>query len=141
MVSILINIIQHVQYFFSFQAHIPTVCLFLSKSCHIKLEAHVSSGILYPFTPLTARKTKIWKEKKKNFWRYYHFTHVYQQLWSHDAQFLRYGAWWTDGHTDRYIEVTERGTPPKKSLHTFFRGCSEKLLFESFQRFPENYLK
>ena len=46
-----------------------------------------------------------------------------------------------DIQTDRYIEVTERGTPPKKSLHTFFRGCSEKLLFESFQRFPENYLK
>ena len=37
MVSILINIIQHVQYFFSFQAHISAVCLFLSKSCHILL--------------------------------------------------------------------------------------------------------
>ena len=43
MLSILINIMQHEQYLFSFQAHIPAVSLFLSKSRHIMLESHVSS--------------------------------------------------------------------------------------------------
>ena len=43
MVSILVIIIQHEQYFFSFQAHVSAVFPFLSKSCHIMLKSHVSS--------------------------------------------------------------------------------------------------
>ena len=43
-VSILFNIIQRKQYFFSFPAHITAVCSFLSKSFHIMLEFHVSSS-------------------------------------------------------------------------------------------------
>ena len=38
-------------------------------------------------------KEKI--KKKKNGWRYYHLTRVYQKLWS-DVQFLRYAVRWTD---------------------------------------------
>ena len=34
--------------------------------------------ILSPFTPLTTRKTKIWKKGKKP-WRYYHFTHAFDK--------------------------------------------------------------
>ena len=33
--------------------------------------------------PLTTRKIKIWKNGKKNTWRYYHFTHVYHS-WDMD---------------------------------------------------------
>ena len=33
------------------------------------------------------------KKKKKNIWRYYHFTHLYQKSWSYAILFLRYGAW------------------------------------------------
>ena len=43
------------------------------------------STIFCPFTPLTARKTKIskkWKKKKTN-WRNHHFTQVYQNSWSY----------------------------------------------------------
>ena len=56
------------------------------------------SAIFCPFTPLTAQKIKIWNEKST--WRYHHFTHVYQKLWSDDVRFLRYGAGWMDGWTD-----------------------------------------
>ena len=34
-------------------------------------------AIFYPFTPLAAWKTKIYKHWKKNVWIYHHFTHVY----------------------------------------------------------------
>ena len=34
--------------------------------------------VSYPFTPLTTRKTKFWKNEK-NTWRYHHFTYVYQK--------------------------------------------------------------
>ena len=33
---------------------------------------------------------------KKNFWRYYHFTHVYHIRKSYDVRLLRYGAQQTD---------------------------------------------
>ena len=38
MVPILINIIEHEQFFFSSQAHVSAACSFLSKSRHIMLE-------------------------------------------------------------------------------------------------------
>ena len=52
------------------------------------------------FTTLTAQKIKISK-KWKNTWRYYHFTYVYQKLWSNDVWFLRYVR---DGQTDRWTD-------------------------------------
>ena len=39
--------------------------------------------------------------KKTIVWRYHHFTHAYQKLWSHDVWFLRYGAQQTNGATDK----------------------------------------
>ena len=50
-------------------------------------------AIFCPFTPQQPKKPKFWKNVKKS-WRFHHFTYVYQQLWSDDVQFLRYGAWW-----------------------------------------------
>ena len=72
-------------------------------------------AIFCPFIPLTTQKIKIkkkWKKKKKkkNTWRYQYFTGVYQKLWSHDVQFLRYVARRTDGRTDgRTEKVTYKG--------------------------------
>ena len=57
-------------------------------------------AIFCPFTPLTAQKIK----NEKNTWIYYHFTHMYQKLWSHDVQFLRYGAHEMNGWTDKCKE-------------------------------------
>ena len=39
-------------------------------------------------------------KKRKNTWRYYHFTQLYQKLWLDDVRFLRYGAWRTDEKCD-----------------------------------------
>ena len=58
----------------------------------------------------------LWNFQKseKNAWIYHHFTYVHQKLWLDDVRFLRYGARWTDGRTERrkkwHIEV---GAPPK----------------------------
>ena len=60
-------------------------------------------AIFCPFTPLTAQKTKIKKKNDKNPWRY-HFTHVRQNIWSDDVEFLRYGARQTDRQTDEWID-------------------------------------
>ena len=51
-------------------------------------------AIFWPLTPLTAQKLKIsQKWKKKNTWRYHHFTKVYQKSWSYAILFLRYDMW------------------------------------------------
>ena len=70
--------------------------------------------IFCPFTPpsLTAKKLKL-RKNEKNAWRYHHFTHVYQKLWSNDVLFLGYGARRTEGQTDgRTEKVTYRGGCP-----------------------------
>ena len=46
--------------------------------------------------------------KKTIVWRYHHFTHVYQKLWSHDVWFLRYGAQQTNGATDENRDDQEK---------------------------------
>ena len=48
-------------------------------------------GYFLPFYPLKTPKIKILKNQKI-FWRYHHFTHVYQKSLSHDVWFLRYGV-------------------------------------------------
>ena len=77
-------------------------------------------GYFLPFyPPINLKKSKFQKnEKKKNAWRYHHFTHVHQRRWLDEVWFLRYGTIGmrqTDGWTDRqkrwHIEV---GAPPKK---------------------------
>ena len=54
------------------------------------------------FVPLTTQKLKLKKNENKS-WRSHHFTHVQQNLWLHDVQFLRYGA----QQTDRQIENSD----------------------------------
>ena len=44
------------------------------------------------FAPLTTQKIKILKNGN-NSRRYYHFTQVHQQSWSHAILFLRYNMW------------------------------------------------
>ena len=43
--------------------------------------------------PLTTQKIKKILKNEKITWRNYHFAQVYHKLQSHDAWFLRYGAW------------------------------------------------
>ena len=48
-----------------------------------------------PFTPppsLTTQKIRILQKMKKNTWRYYHFTHVYNKWQSCNEWFLKHGA-------------------------------------------------
>ena len=72
-------------------------------------------AIFCPFT-LNSQKNQNFKKMKKNAWRYYHLIHKYQELWLHDARFLRYGAIQTDGQMEgwkkSHIEVD---APPKKT--------------------------
>ena len=63
------------------------------------------------FFILTSWKIKSFKKMKKNAWRYHHFTHLYQKLWSHDVWFLRYGARRMEGNSD-----IERWVPHLKIL-------------------------
>ena len=50
--------------------------------------------IFCPFPPLTIPKIKILKKwKKRNAWRYYHFTQVYQKSWSYALLILRHSMW------------------------------------------------
>ena len=53
-------------------------------------ELFVTLGHFLPFYPLKTWIIKIVK-KRKNTWRYYHFTHVYHK-WRSYVRFLRYGA-------------------------------------------------
>ena len=86
-----------------------------TSNCYFSFWA-IFCPFAHPPTPLPiplllpAQNIKIAKKMKKNFWRYHHFTHVYHKLWLDDVQFLRYGAWQTDGQTDgRMKKVTYGG--------------------------------
>ena len=73
--------------------------------CSRDMARYFSFWVIFcPFTPLTSKKIKILK-KWKNSWGYYHFTYVYQKLWSDDVRFLRHGAQRTDGQTDRKSDI------------------------------------
>ena len=53
-----------------------------------------------PFYPTNNPKKSKYLKNEENFWRYYKFTHVYQKLWLHDVQLLKYGVQQTDRRTD-----------------------------------------
>ena len=69
----------------------------------------------------------------KNTWRYHHFTCVYQNFWSHDAQFLRYSGrrmdGWTDGHMDERKNKKNDiyRCPPNNSVFSHKAICSLQL--------------
>ena len=51
-------------------------------------------GHYLPYYPFNSLKNENFKKmKKKNKWRYHHFTYVYQKSWSYAILFLRYGMW------------------------------------------------
>ena len=58
-------------------------------------EFTVILGYFLPFYPTNNLKNKKYKKKKKNTWRYHHFTLVYNKWRPYDVWFLRYGAWQT----------------------------------------------
>ena len=62
-----------------------------------------------------AWKSKFFKNEKVSSCSY-HFTHMYQKLWSHDVWFLRYGAWQTN-------EQMERWTDTQTEKVTYRDGC------------------
>ena len=89
----------------SFYTHVSKImitCYTIPEIWHMTDIIYISyfgpfSAILPPKSP---KKQNFKKWKKKNTWRYYHFTNVYQKLWSHDVRFLRYGVGWMNGPTD-----------------------------------------
>ena len=47
----------------------------------------------HPLYPLNNPKNQYFEKKGKKCTRRYHFTQVYQKLWSYSILFLRYGLW------------------------------------------------
>ena len=71
--------------------------------------------IFCPFTLLTTQKNKLkQKWRKKISWRYHHFTHMYQKLWSQWflKDMVREG--WADRQADRKSDNIDMSVPPKK---------------------------
>ena len=67
---------------------------------------------LLPLSPQQPKKSQF-NKNEKNTWRYHHFTHLFQKLWSIDIQFLRYGAQQMDRPADGQMEkVISRGGCP-----------------------------
>ena len=60
------------------------------KKCD-RLELVIMEHFLpfYPTSFLKTKKIRIFEKMKKNCWRYYHFTHVYQKPQSYEVLFLR----------------------------------------------------
>ena len=70
--------------------------------------------------PKQPKKSKFYKNEKIA-WTYHHFTRVHQKLWLDDVQFLRHGAWQTDGQTDGQMEGQKKwhievGATPKNEI-------------------------
>ena len=68
--------------------------------------------IFCPLTPHKNSKNENLKKNEKFFWRYNHFTQVYQKSWLDYVWFLRYGAWRMDGQMDGRMKVTYRDGCP-----------------------------
>ena len=72
-------------------------------------EIFVILKIFLLFYPPNNAKNQNFLKNEKNSWRYHHFTHVHQKLWSHDVQLLRYGVWRTDRQTNKWKKWHIRG--------------------------------
>ena len=60
--------------------------IYRSSNIRFNRQKYLSFWTIFcTFIPLTTQKIKI----LKIFWRYYHFTHVYQKSWSYATLFLR----------------------------------------------------
>ena len=90
----------------SFYKSIPKIMII----CYTVIEIWHVTDVVFIFWTFTNsnNKSKFFKNEKSS-WRYHHFTHVYQKSWSHDVQFLRYGAWQMDWQTDWRMEKVTYG--------------------------------
>ena len=90
-------------------------------------------------SPWRPGKSKFWKMKKKNAWRY-HVTQMQQKSWLYATLFLRYDAWrmqflfFVLGYFLSHKWHTEVGVPPKK-IPTV---SSHNVIFE--RSIPLNFL-
>ena len=64
-------------------------------------ETFLSLRTIFCFFCSNDPKNQNYKKNEKTAWRYHHFTHVHQKLWSHDVPFLKDGARRTDGKSDK----------------------------------------
>ena len=88
-------------------------------------------GYFLAFYPPNSRnKSTFWKNEK-NTWRYYHFTYVYQKIWSDDVRFLRYSAWqiWLFFILDHFCPFTPLTTAPKIKILKKWKFFLEILSF------------
>ena len=99
-------------------------------------------ALLPPKSPKNQNLKKNWKQIEKNAWRYHHFTHAYQKLWSDDVKFLKYDARQMNGQMDRWkkrhIKV---GAPPKNTMVTDIAQKSYKALFPFWSFMKKDILK
>ena len=70
---------------------------------HDECNCYFSFWAIFPFYPRNSPRNQNLKKREKNVWRY-HFTQVYQKLWS-DIRFLRYGAQRTNGRTNGKSDI------------------------------------
>ena len=88
--------------------------------------------IFWPSSPLWTQKIKIFKKwKKKNTWRYYHFTNVYHKWQSYDIWFFRYGVQQTNVFAvlDRFFPFYHPSNPKNEN---FKKLKKEPLKISSF---------
>ena len=69
-------------------------------------------GLFFAHFPSNNPKNQDLKKNEKKAGRY-HFTYMYQKLWSDNIQFLRHGVRRMDGQMDSKSDI-EVGVPPKK---------------------------
>ena len=67
---------------------------------HDRCNFYFSFGAIFCFLTPTPWKSKFLKNEKKP-WKYHHFTHLYQKLWS---IMINYGAQRMDGPMDQWME-------------------------------------
>ena len=70
---------------------------------------------LFPFYPLTTRKTKILKKWKKSIWRYDHFTHVYHKWQSYEVWFPYLRKPGTTQNQPKWAETSQNNPKPTKT--------------------------
>ena len=67
---------------------------------HDRCNFYFSFGAIFCFLTPTPWKSKFLKNEQKP-WKYHHFTHLYQKLWS---IMINYGAQRMDGPMDQWME-------------------------------------
>ena len=89
----------------SFYTSVPKIMII----CYTVPEIWCMTNVIFIFhfwlffallPPSQPEKSKF-KKNEKIAMRYYHFTQMYQKLWSYDVRFLRYCPRRTDGQMDR----------------------------------------